>query len=478
MNADLKKMRNIIIIFLFINTLACFGQKENVSTEIKSANIFELSIIKVFPDSFPNVSVVFQAKNKFGKPLWTLNKSEIKVKENNQDCEVLRLLNISKDKPINIGLVFDHSGSMVDNPAQMPKGLESMQDYYFYGMQLPKNYVMAIDYAKEGVLGFLDEAKSLNDSISFVGFSSTVDKIYPLTNNVSEIKSFVENVKPYGRTAFYDALYLSIQNLAKGSCKSVIVALTDGQDNESIHTSQEVIDLATENKIVIYTIGLGDVDSTFLEQISNHTDGFYYYTNDPKKLKEIYLNIKEQIKSIYQIDYTSSNLNYLEEDREIRFSFVNDTLEFANDSAFYTLPQETISYLRKLEEERIIAEMKMEEERITAKRNKLIFGSLGVLLLGLGSFMVYNRKKKELIITKTYPNPFENELTIEFKSSNDVSNISLKILDINGNIVFESNELNSNEKEKLNLENLKSGMYLIQIFSGESSSKAVKVMKK
>ena len=148
-------MRNIIIIILFINTLICFGQTENIQTEIKSENIFDLSIIKVYPDSFPNVSVVFQAKNKFGKPLWTLDKSEIQVKENYQDCEVLKLLNISKDKPINIGLVFDHSGSMVDNPAQMPKDVETMQDYYFYGLEMPKDYVMAIDYAKEGVLGFL-----------------------------------------------------------------------------------------------------------------------------------------------------------------------------------------------------------------------------------------------------------------------------------------------------------------------------------
>ena len=156
------------------------------------------------------------------------------------------MLNISKDKPINIGLVFDHSGSMVDNPAQMPKDVETMQDYYFYGLEMPKDYVMAIDYAKEGVLGFLEETKPSNDSILFVGFSTTVDKIYPLTNDVSGIKSFVEKVLPEGRTSFYDALFLTIENLSKGSSKSVIVALTDGQDNESKHTSQEVIDLANE----------------------------------------------------------------------------------------------------------------------------------------------------------------------------------------------------------------------------------------
>ncbi len=460
-------MRNIIIIILLINTLNCFGQTENIQTEIKSENIFDLSIIKVYPDSFPNVSVVFQAKNKFGKPLWTLDKSEIQVKENYQDCEVIRLLNISKDKPINIGLVFDHSGSMVDNPAQMPKDVETMQDYYFYGLEMPKDYVMAIDYAKEGVLSFLEETKPSNDSISFVGFSTTVDKIYPLTNDVSGIKSFVEKVLPEGRTSFYDALFLTIENLSKGSSNSVIVALTDGQDNESKHTSQEVIDLANEKEIAIYTIGLGNVNSSLLEQLSNKTDGLYYYTNDPKKLKEIYLNIKEQIKSIYQVDYTSNNLDYLDEERTIRFSFVNDTLEFAHNSSIYTLPEETIKYLKK-----------KEEEQITSERNKLIFGSLTILLLGLGSFIVYKRKKKKLAITKTYPNPFENELTIEYKSPKNSTNISLKIRDVNGNTVFENNQINEGGTEKLSLENLKSGMYLIQIFNENNISKTIKVIKK
>ena len=151
----------------------------------------------------------------------------------------------------------------------------------------------------------------------------------------------------------------------------------------------------------------------------------------------------------------------------LAFSFVNDTLEFANNSAIYSLPDETISYLKT-----------KEEERISSERNKLIFGGLGILLLGLGSFMVYSRKKKELAITKTYPNPFENELTIEYKSPKNSENISLKIIDINGNNVFENNQINNNGTEKLNLENLKSGLYLIQIFNGKSISKTVKVIKK
>ena len=81
------------IIVLFLST-GCLWQELIIETEIKSQNIFELSIIQVYPDSFPDVSVVFQAKNEDGKPLWKLDKSEVTVAENNRDCDVVSLINI------------------------------------------------------------------------------------------------------------------------------------------------------------------------------------------------------------------------------------------------------------------------------------------------------------------------------------------------------------------------------------------------
>lgn len=271
---------------------------------------------------------------------------------------------------------------------------------------------------------------------------------------------------PEGRTSFYDALLLTIEELSKGSSKSVVVALTDGQDNESTSTYQDVIDLANENEITIYTIGLGSADTEMLKHISLKTDGFYYHTNDPEKLKEIYLNIKEQIRSIYQVDYISNNLDYLNEERAIKFSFVNDTLQFANNSAIYDLPQEAISYLKK-----------KEEERKSNERNKLIFGGISLILLGIGSFLVY-RKKTSMAISKIYPNPFADELNIHYKAPKSSKYISLKVIDISGNIVYETKYENVKGSEKISLEHLNSGVYGVQISNGSKTSKVIKVIKK
>ena len=107
----------------------------------------------MFPQEFPKVSVVFQAKNDLGEPLWLLTKDEFKIRENAEICEVLDVRNISENRPLNLAIVFDHSGSMVENPEHMTDTSLSYQSLYFDGM-LPEGYIMSIEYAQEAVLNF------------------------------------------------------------------------------------------------------------------------------------------------------------------------------------------------------------------------------------------------------------------------------------------------------------------------------------
>ena len=456
--------------FLFcLHFFLCLGQTNDIKTEIKAENVFELSIIKIYPDEFPQVSVVFQAKNKFGQPLWKLNKSEIKVSENNQNCEIVQLKNISKDKLLNIGLVLDHSGSMFDNPTHIELYSKEINNHYRYGTAFPKEYKTALSFAKEGIIEFLDETKSIvsKDSILFIGFSSEVDKVYPLTNEATNIKSFLKDVEAEGGTAFYDALYFTIEKLSNNAEKSVIITLTDGLDGGSKHSKKEVIDLAKDRKISIYTIGLGKADEKILGSIATETNGFYYYTNDPAKLKEIYLNIKKQIKSIYQVDYISPNSENLEKERELHFSFVNDTLTFSNDSSLYTLPSETITYIK-------------EQEKIRTTKNIALGGGAFVILLGIGGFIVYRNRKKNkngLKLIKVYPNPFVDEITVEYDIPMDSVNTTLRVINGSGYVFYETPiQDKSVGKHKINFGEVYKGIYIVQILDNYSKT-TIKIIR-
>jgi len=439
---------------------------QDVATEIKPVNKFDVSIIQVYPDSFPHVSVVFQAKNYFGEPLWLVEKEDLSVVENGKACEVIAVRNISINKPLNIGLVFDHSGSMIENPSQMPLWIGSANDVLNSGGSLPKGYKMAIDYAKNGVLEFLSNTESSNDSVLFVGFSSTVDKVYPLTKEFDGIKAFVRDVPPIGGTSFYDALYVAISGLKGNYSKSVIVALTDGRDNESSHHFNDVIDYANQHHVSIYIIGLGDVYEYPLKLIAEQTSGFYYYTESASKLVDIYHNAQKQLKSIYQLDYISGDIQDANPKRETRFTFKNDTMTFSDHAAIIALPEEVIARLEELNKRRL---------------QTLAYAGVGLVVvssIGIGLFVVRRNKKqkKQLRIDKVFPNPFGNELVVHYSAQAGATGGELIFRNKNGR-TEKTIPLIGSGQIQIDASRMKNGPYFLQIISKGQSSEIVKVIK-
>jgi Ca-activated chloride channel homolog len=464
-------MKSILLLHFFLLSTIFFSQEKKVITEIKSANVFELSIIKVYPDSFPNVSVLFQAKNNLGKPLWLLKKEELIIRENDKQCEILNLINITENKPLNIGLVLDHSGSMFENPSYSADEINDYLNAVNNDKPAPFEYTTSLDFAKLGINQFIDKIDNSSDSILFVGFSETVDNVFPLTNNLESIKLFIKDIQPDKSTAFYDALYLSLDSLSKHASKSAIIALTDGQDNSSIHTLYDVINKSIEFNIPIYIIGLGFVNTTDLKFITKKTNGFFYQTNDPNQLNEIYLNIKDQLKSIYQVDYTS-RFNLLDiEEREIKFFFINDTLSFENNSDVYILPKEAIEYIKLKEENRPV-------ENYSSQDNSLLVYGLSISILGMASFLIYYRKKsKKIILDKVHPNPFESILNINYTIETENNHVMLEITSIDGTKVS-SLEINIFEKsQEFDLSLIPKGIYLFTLNDGIKQSNSIKVIK-
>lgn len=465
------KALSLLAVFFSLNGIA----QDHVETEIIPSTYFDISIIEVFPDSFPKVTVMFQARDEWDQPLWLLDTSDLYVKENGIKCPAIAVRNISENQPINVGLVFDHSASMVDNPDQMEEGVETYQDLYFDD-QLPEGYVMSIDYAKEAVLQFCSHDNVPTDSMFFVGFSKIVDKIPPLTNDLNSFQKTVEATKPSGNTAFYDALYAAIDSLIAHDSQPVVIALTDGQDNASKHTKKEVCEHAKENDVPIYIIGLGDVREGNLEDICYYTNGLYYHTNNPSQLNEIYFNIKKQIRSVYELDYQSS-LDFSERpERNVRFYFTNDTLTFSNNTERFELPEEVMV---RIEERH--AKIKAEEEQIMADEQfeeLLIYGAVaGVAMLGIAGFVVYRKRKKraQIVLEDVFPNPFSNEVKITFIS--EVSQLELWMTNSTGVLVKKESLSGKSSPVSINLSSLDNGAYLFTLNGTAMVSNTVKVIK-
>ena len=103
-----------------------------------------------------------------------------------------------------------------------------------------------------------------------------------------------------------NAVYNALEDLQSQSGRKVVIAMTDGKDNQSRHSLRSTIKFAQENKVPVYTIGLGrDVLESQLRTMANETGGQYYFSPDAGQLASLYQDLAQTLQNEYSLTYTS-----------------------------------------------------------------------------------------------------------------------------------------------------------------------------
>lgn len=378
-------MRIILIVILLSIQFPSFCQT-SFKGQLTSGDTMNLEILNAYPDSFPRVSLLFHAESTEKSPIWNLSKSDLIVKENKESQVIDTLFLQSKNNAINISLILDHSGSMQQSDELLdtikyPEMARYIYDGFIYtteGFKYPEGYIAPIDHAKSAISSFNKSFESNKDLINLIGFSSRVDVDFPFTNDFSKIDSVLSTVKADSMTAFYDALLRGIKNLDNRDGLKSIVALTDGLNNHSNFTFEDVLDSAVRKEIPIYVIGLGSVNIDTLSMLANLTGGRFYHTNDPKSLNEVYSEISRTIQSIYELHYTSNNLSHLDSLKEIILDYNIDSIYVQKAIVNKILPESVIQTLQKRKRQSDL---------------KYIYGGLTILVLvTMAGYLYYKAK--------------------------------------------------------------------------------------
>jgi Ca-activated chloride channel homolog len=225
-----------------------------------------------------------------------LTASDFKVYEN----QVLQNVQVFKhaDIPVSVGIVIDDSGSM-------------------------KEKRPAVNAA---ALAFV-ETSNPQDQVFVVNFNDTayIDTPGDFASNMEDLRGSLDKIDSRGGTALFDAVYTSLDHLRLGNRdKKVLLVITDGVDNESRYTLDELLRYAQESNVMVYTIGLlGEEDSQSqlfthlshddkkarkdLELMAKDTGGEAYF---PRSLEEVNTTchaIAHDIRNQYTLAYYPTN---------------------------------------------------------------------------------------------------------------------------------------------------------------------------
>jgi Ca-activated chloride channel family protein len=155
-----------------------------------------------------------------------------------------------------------------------------------------------------------------SDRIGLVLFGTRAYLQTPLTYDKHNILMRIDDASAglAGKTtSIGDAIGLSVKRLAEMPKKGrILILLTDGANNSGILNPLKAAELAKEEGIKIYTIGLGseadpraltqnflqanasaDLDEESLKQIAQMTEGRYFRATDTETLNSIYKTIHE-----------------------------------------------------------------------------------------------------------------------------------------------------------------------------------------
>jgi len=228
-------------------------------------------------------------RDKKGRVISGLKKDDFQVYENDQPQTIELLLH--EDVPVAVGLVVDNSSSM--RPKQSDVAAASS--------------------------AFV-KSSNAEDEMFLVNFNENVTFGLPDTQlfsaKPSELDRVLMGVPARGKTALYDAIETSLKHLQKASRdKKVLIVISDGGDNASTHTLNQVLRDAGRSVAIIYTIGLFDEDDkdrnpSVLKQMAHATGGEAFFPEQTSEVVSICKRIAVDLRNQYTMAYSPTNQTF------------------------------------------------------------------------------------------------------------------------------------------------------------------------
>lgn len=150
-------------------------------------------------------------------------------------------------------------------------------------------------------------------------FSNTVRFGPRFTASLSEHLAVLRSMKPAGKTALYDAILYSLEELSVVEGRKSLLVFTDGDDagpaeHGSEATSEDTLEGAKLSEVTIYTVGFTgfgpnggeSVNRPFLTALAEATGGRAFFPEDVEQVKKAFADVQEDLHRHYRMAYIPS----------------------------------------------------------------------------------------------------------------------------------------------------------------------------
>jgi VWFA-related protein len=229
---------------------------------------------------------VTDAQNRF---VLGLEKKDFHLSEDSVEQTIAHFS--GEDAPLSVGLVFDESGSM---------------DY-------------KLRTSQAAVVQFL-KTMNADDETFLVEFSDSAALSVGFTSHTQEIEDALKNAKPGGLTAMLDAVDMALKEMKKAkNSRKAIVIISDGGDNHSKYTPEQIESLVREADVQIYAMGVFEPILSFglskeevsgpklLSEIAAQTGGRAFAAAVTSDLPSVAARIAVELRNQYVLGYYPKN---------------------------------------------------------------------------------------------------------------------------------------------------------------------------
>jgi VWFA-related protein len=227
--------------------------------------------------------------DKSGHLVTNLHKDAFTVYDNKIKQEIGKFHR--EDLPVSLGIVIDNSGSMRNK----------------------------IDKVKAAAVALV-EASNKEDEVFVVNFNDAAYlDLLPgkdFTNSIPELEQALAKIDTRGGTAMRDAIQMSIDHLKKAHRdKKVLVVITDGNDNSSVISMDQLMRNAHQSEILLYGVGLLTEEEhreaaharKALNDLAEATGGKTFFPKSAEEVGSIAQQVAQDIRNQYTIEYSPAN---------------------------------------------------------------------------------------------------------------------------------------------------------------------------